>query len=193
MVLDPPVAAPSRTRAAARRRSLDPPRLTQLARRARGPADLTGHFRPSLPPGFRSPVPNVAGPPFTLLRHMGIHLRRGKGDTRVAQKVSVTFACDYDSKEIPVGEQLTRSFSLDGREYEIDLCEKHSQKFDEVLTRFQEKARRVTGRVGRPKRRTAAHRQRSADIRSWAKHSGIEVSDRGRIPAQVIKRYDASH
>ena len=68
----------------------------------------------------------------------------------MAQKVSVTFACDYDSQEIPDGEHLTRSFSLDGRDYEIDLCEKHSQKFDETLTRFAEKARRVTGRVSRP-------------------------------------------
>ncbi len=111
----------------------------------------------------------------------------------MAQKVSVTFACDYDSKEIPNGEHLTRAFSLDGRDYEIDLCEKHSQKFDEVLKRFADKARRATSRVARPKRRTTAHRQRSADIRSWAKRSGIEVSDRGRIPAQVITKYEASH
>lgn len=108
----------------------------------------------------------------------------------MAQKVSVTFACDYDSKEIPEGEHLTRAFSLDGRDYEIDLCEKHSQKFDEVLARFAERARRVTGRVTRPKRRTAAHRQRSADIRAWAKTNGIAVSDRGRIPANVIRDYD---
>ena len=112
---------------------------------------------------------------------------------QVAQKVSVTFACDYDSKEIPEGEHLTRAFSLDGRDYEIDLCEKHSQRFDEVLRRFSERARKVTGRVGRTKRRTAAHRQHSAEVRAWAKRSGIEVSDRGRIPANVIERYDASH
>jgi hypothetical protein len=112
----------------------------------------------------------------------------------VAQKVSVTFACDYDSKEIPEGEHITRSFSLDGRDYEIDLCERHSQKFDEQLVRFAEKGRRVTGRgAARPKRRTAAHRQRSADVRAWAKRTGIKVSDRGRIPAQVISRYDSSH
>jgi Lsr2 len=111
----------------------------------------------------------------------------------VAQKVSVTFACDYDSKEIPDGEHLTRAFSLDGRDYEIDLCEKHSEKFDEVLRRFADRARRVTGRVRGTKRRTAAHRQHSAEVRAWAKRSGIEVSDRGRIPAQVIARYDASH
>jgi Lsr2 len=117
----------------------------------------------------------------------------GEGGPPVAQKVSVTFACDYDEKEIPDGEHLRRAFSLDGRDYEIDLCEKHSQKFDEAVTRFAEKARKVSTRMSRPKRRTAAHRQRSADIRAWAKRSGIEVSDRGRIPAQVIAKYDASH
>jgi Lsr2 len=111
----------------------------------------------------------------------------------VAQKVSVTFACDYDEKEIPDGQHLTRSFSLDGRDYEIDLCERHSQKFDEVFSRFASRARRAANRVGRAKRRTSAHRKRSADIRAWAKGNGNSVSDRGRIPADVIARYDASH
>jgi Lsr2 len=111
----------------------------------------------------------------------------------VAKKISVTFACDYDSKEIPNGEHLTRAFSLDGRDYEIDLCERHSQKFDDALKRFADKARRASNRVTRPKRRTTANRQHSADIRSWAKDAGIEVSDRGRIPAQVIARYEAIH
>jgi len=111
----------------------------------------------------------------------------------VAQKVSVTFACDYDSKMITDGEHQTRAFSLDGRDYEIDLCEKHSQKFDEALRRFADKARKVTGRVTRTKRRTAAHRRHSAEVRAWAKRNGIAVSDRGRIPAQVIEKYEASH
>ena len=111
----------------------------------------------------------------------------------MAQKVSVTFACDYDEKEIPDGQHLTRSFSLDGRDYEIDLCERHSQKFDEVFSRFATRARKATGRVSHTKRRTSAHRKRSADIRGWAKGNGISVSDRGRIPADVIARYDASH
>lgn len=111
----------------------------------------------------------------------------------MAQKVSVTFACDYDEREIADGEHLTRAFSLDGRDFEIDLCEKHSQKFDEAFRRFSEKARRVSTRVARPKRRTAAHRQHSAEIRAWAKRNGYEVSDRGRIPSQVIAKYEASH
>src|SRR5260221_14579462 len=98
----------------------------------------------------------------------GILWRLGERGKHVAQKVSVTFACDYDAKEIPEGEQLTRAFSLDGRDYEIDLCEKHSQKFDEVLTRFVGHSRKLTGWVMRTKGRTSADRQQRADIRAMA-------------------------
>lgn len=112
----------------------------------------------------------------------------------MAKKVSVTFACDYDAKEIPDGEHMMRSFSLDGRDYEIDLCLRHSQKFDELFGQFAERARKASGRgAARPKRRTSAHRRHSAEIRRWAKTNGITVSDRGRIPAEAIEKYNASH
>jgi hypothetical protein len=111
----------------------------------------------------------------------------------VAQKVSVTYACDFDQKEIPEGQHRVRKFAVDGRDYEIDLCLKHSDRFDETVGRFIEHARRASGRPGRAKRRTTAHRQRSASIRAWAKGSGIAVSDRGRIPADVVTRYETTH
>jgi hypothetical protein len=116
-----------------------------------------------------------------------------EGGPQVAQKVSVTFACDYDQKAIPEGQHETRRFSLDGRDYEIDLCVKHSQRFDDVVGRYADHARRASARAGRSKRRTTAHRQHSAAIRSWAKETGIAVSDRGRIPADVVARYEAKH
>jgi nucleoid-associated protein Lsr2 len=111
----------------------------------------------------------------------------------VAQKVSVTYACDYDHKEIPQGQHRARRFSIDGREYEIDLCEKHSERFDEALGRFASHARRAAGRIARTKRRTAAHRRHSAQIRAWARKSGLDISERGRIPADVVHRYQATH
>lgn len=112
----------------------------------------------------------------------------------MAKKVSVTFACDYDAKEIPDGEHKLRAFSLDGRDYEIDLCLRHSQKLDELFGKFAERARKAPGRgTTRPKRRTSAHRRHSAEIRRWAKSNGITVSDRGRIPAEAIEKYNASH
>jgi Lsr2 len=109
----------------------------------------------------------------------------------VAQRVSVTYACDYDDKEIPDGQQRSITFGLDGQEYEIDLCAKHSEKFSEVVGKFAEHARRGTVRAARRKRRTAANRQRSAEIRAWAKESGMEVSDRGRIPAHVLAGFES--
>ncbi|MDX6395631.1 MAG: hypothetical protein QOJ73_6694 [Streptosporangiaceae bacterium] len=128
-----------------------------------------------------------------LARSRGDIFAPGEGGPEVAQKVSVTFACDYDQKEIPAGQHRTRRFGLDGRDYEIDLCAKHSQKLDEVVNRYAEHARRASARLGRTKRRTTAHRQHSAAIRTWAKQAGIEVSDRGRIPADVVTRYEAKH
>jgi hypothetical protein len=111
----------------------------------------------------------------------------------VAQKVSVTYACDYDDKEIPDGQQRSITFGLDGQEYEIDLCVKHSEKFTEVVEKFAVHARRGTTVKGtRRRRRTAANRQRSAEIRAWAKKNGIEVSDRGRIPAHVLAGFESN-
>jgi Lsr2 len=108
----------------------------------------------------------------------------------VAQKVSVTFACDYDGKDIPRGQERTRSFGIDGREFEIDLCRKHNDRLDQVLQAYIEVGRKAARAPRR--RRTMAHRQRSAEIRAWAKQRGIEVSDRGRIPAGVVSRFEAA-
>jgi Lsr2 len=110
----------------------------------------------------------------------------------VAQKVSVTYACDYDDKAIPDGEQRSLTFGLDGQEYEIDLCAKHSEKFSQVVEKYAEHARKAAMRgAPRKRRRTAANRQRSAKIRAWAKTTGIEVSDRGRIPAHVLAGFES--
>ena len=121
-----------------------------------------------------------------------IYWFQGKG-AEVAQKVSVTYACDYDQKEIPPDQHRVRRFSFDGRDYEIDLCSWHSDSFDETISRFAQYARKPAVRAPLVKRRTAAHRQHSASVRAWAKKTGIEVSDRGRIPSAVVARYEASH
>ena len=111
----------------------------------------------------------------------------------MAQRVSVTYACDYDDKEIPAGQQRNITFGIDGQEYEIDLCTRHSQRLSEVVAKFAEHARKATVKGPRRRRRTTANRQRSAEIRAWAKSRGIEVSDRGRIPGHVLTGFENSH
>jgi hypothetical protein len=117
----------------------------------------------------------------------------GEGGLEVVQKVSVTYACDYDQKEIPQDQHRVRRFSFDGRDYEIDLCAMHSSRFDETINRYAEHARKSPAHPPEVKRRTAAHRQRSASVRAWAKTMGMAVGDRGRIPADVVARYEAAH
>lgn len=111
----------------------------------------------------------------------------------MAQKVSVSYACDYDQKEIPDGQHRLRRFSIDGRDYEIDLCLKHSERFDDAVGRYATHARKSSARAPKAKRRTAAHRKHSAEVRAWAKANGLAVSERGRIPADVVSKFDTTH
>jgi hypothetical protein len=110
----------------------------------------------------------------------------------VAQRVSVTYACDYDDKEIPDGQQRSLTFGIDGQEYEIDLCAKHSERLAEAMGKFAEHARKAAMRGTRRRRRTSANRQRSAEIRAWAKRTGLDVSDRGRIPGHVLAGFETT-
>ena len=111
----------------------------------------------------------------------------------MAQKVSVTYACDFDQREIPQGQHRLRRFSIDGRDYEIDLCARHSERFDEAVSSFASHARKASGRLVRAKRRTAAHRKHSAQVRAWARANGFALSERGRIPSDVVSRYESTH
>jgi hypothetical protein len=80
-------------------------------------------------------------------------------------------------------------FGLDGTEYEIDLNKKNARAFRRQLAPFIEHARKA----GRGQRSRSAHtsrgRERVGDIRAWANAQGITVSDRGRIPANVVGQY----
>jgi len=106
----------------------------------------------------------------------------------MAQKITVALEDDLDGG--PADE--TVRFGLGGTEYEIDLSTKNANAFRRQLARFIEHARRGGRGPRRRPGRTVSSRERSADIRAWAKDQGITVSDRGRIPASVAEQYDAA-
>jgi hypothetical protein len=85
----------------------------------------------------------------------------------------------------------TVRFGLDGVDYEIDLSRLHARAFRRELASFLIHARRAERGRRRPAR-SSSGRRRSGDIRAWAKDAGIEVSDRGRIPASVVAQYQAA-
>jgi nucleoid-associated protein Lsr2 len=106
----------------------------------------------------------------------------------LAQKITVALEDDLDGG--PADE--TVRFGLGGTGYEIDLSKKNATAFRAQLAPFIAHARRVGRGPRRRPGRTISSRERSSDIRAWAKDQGITVSERGRIPASVAERYDAA-
>jgi hypothetical protein len=106
----------------------------------------------------------------------------------MAQKVTVTLQDDLDGG--PADE--TVRFGLGSAEYEIDLSKKNARAFRKQLAPFVEHARRSGRGQRRQPARTTASRERSENIRAWAKAQGIAVSERGRIPASVVGQYEAA-
>jgi nucleoid-associated protein Lsr2 len=106
----------------------------------------------------------------------------------MAQKVTVALEDDLDGG--PADE--TVRFGVDGTEYEIDLSTKNAWAFRTQLAPFLEHARTPGRGPARRTGRTAAGRQRSGEVRAWAKDHGLAVSARGRIPASVVELYQAA-
>jgi hypothetical protein len=106
----------------------------------------------------------------------------------MAQKVTIELEDDLDGG--PADE--TVRFGFGGAEYEIDLGKRNAAAFRKAIAPYLEHARRSGRAPARRPGRTAAARQRSGDIRAWAKEHGIAVSGRGRIPASVAEQYHAA-
>jgi nucleoid-associated protein Lsr2 len=109
----------------------------------------------------------------------------------MAQKVHVMLVDDLDGGEA----NETVSFSIDGTSYEIDLSSENASKLRKELAVYAEHARKASGAGGgrRRRSRTGPGRERSSEIRAWAKQRGHKVSERGRIPAAIIAEYESSH
>lgn len=109
----------------------------------------------------------------------------------MAQKVQVTLVDDVDGS--PATE--TVQFALDGVSYEIDLSDAHAAALRESLAEWVSHARRSGGRrsTGRRGVRAVGGTKNAAEIRQWARANGFEVSERGRISAEVRAAYEAAN
>jgi hypothetical protein len=116
----------------------------------------------------------------------------------VAQKVTVQLVDDVDGSPA----DTTVEFALDGVSYAIDLSNENAAKLRESLAAYVACARRVGGRKRPAKNKagkatssapTAADRERNQAIREWARKQGMQVSDRGRIPADIVEAYNEAH
>jgi len=93
----------------------------------------------------------------------------------MARKVQVHLLDDIDGTP---AEETVR-FGLDGTFYEIDLSTRHAG---------------ATATGGRTRGQAPARpaREQNQAIRDWAKSKGLDVNDRGRIPASIVEQYHAT-
>ncbi|GAA2791194.1 Lsr2 family protein [Saccharopolyspora taberi] len=113
----------------------------------------------------------------------------------MAQKVTVTLVDDLDGGQA----DETVEFGLDGVSYQIDLSNENATELRDALANYVSSARRAGGRkkpgprpgAGRAAAggSTSADREQNQAIREWARKRGLKVSDRGRIPADIVDQY----
>ncbi len=112
----------------------------------------------------------------------------------MAQRVSVQLVDDIDGSDA----DDTVTFGLDGTTYEIDLSKQHAAELRDALAPFVGAARRAGSGGGRgPGNRRgrsggSSSRQRSAEIRTWARERGLQVNERGRIPANIVEQFESA-
>lgn len=111
----------------------------------------------------------------------------------MAQKTVVLLEDDLDGGVATE----TVTFSLDGVSYEMDLSEQNAANLRGLFKPYAEAGRRQGGRAAATSTRprsggpTKVDPTQLAAIRAWARGRGLEINDRGRIPARIIEQYNA--
>jgi hypothetical protein len=86
----------------------------------------------------------------------------------------------------------TIPFAIDGASYEIDLGTANAGRLRSVFLPYIEHARRVNRNGHHPQPKQHRARPDNAAVREWAKSQGIQVRERGRIPAEIVDRHHAA-
>lgn len=110
----------------------------------------------------------------------------------MAQKVIRETICDITGEPAVI----TMTFGLEGRQYEIDLAGEPAEELRSSLAGFIESARPlkgVTKRGAMNGSNVRTSREQTQAIRDWARQNGHNVSDRGRISAEVQKAFADAH
>jgi len=111
----------------------------------------------------------------------------------VAKQTTVTLVDDLDGSE--ADEQI--EFAVDGRSYEIDLSAANVARLRDALSPFVSAARRTGGRRSSggsaAASRPSTDREQNQAIREWAQQQGMKISERGRIPSNVLEAYHRNH
>lgn len=106
----------------------------------------------------------------------------------MVQRVQVLLEDDIDGGAA----DETVTFGLDGVTYEIDLNEDNAAALRDAMAAYVGAGRRAGGRrsTGRRKSSASSSSNGTSEIREWARANGYDVSERGRISADVKDAYE---
>ncbi|PZG00232.1 histone-like nucleoid-structuring protein Lsr2 [Micromonospora deserti] len=112
----------------------------------------------------------------------------------MARKVITVLTDDLDGGKA----DRTVEFSLDGVAYTIDVSDENAGVLRKALDPYINAGRRIgrgpvdTGRAGRRPGGSGGagmDREQNRAIREWAVKNGYKISERGRIPVEVVEAY----
>jgi hypothetical protein len=106
----------------------------------------------------------------------------------MGQKVQASLVDDIDGSEAAE----TVLFGLDETYYEIDLNIAHADALRTTLARYTRagrKVRRAARQAARSRGKTPAAGPDHTGIRAWAREQGMDVGERGRVPDEIVARY----
>ncbi|MDG4781546.1 Lsr2 family protein [Micromonospora sp. WMMD961] len=112
----------------------------------------------------------------------------------MARKVITVLTDDLDGGKA----DRTVEFSLDGVAYTIDVSDENAGVLRKALDPYINAGRRIgrgpvegTRSARRPGRPAGAgmDREQNRAIREWAVKNGYKISERGRIPVEVVEAY----
>lgn len=109
----------------------------------------------------------------------------------MARKELIQYVDDVDGSVLEADDVEVVHFSLDGKQYRLDVSKGNAEKFRELLRPYMKAGNLVVN----PRRQKKGSRGNSdtAKIRQWARDNGIEVSDRGVIREEIVERYRKAH
>lgn len=126
----------------------------------------------------------------------------------MAREVIVRVSDDFDKS---IDADVSRVLGWDGFDYILDLSEKRDQELQELLQPYleaahekvkQRKKNRPTASVSPPPAPPRTTKKpastkltpaKRATIREWARHSGLEVGEKGVLPKAIIEAYEAAN
>jgi hypothetical protein len=116
----------------------------------------------------------------------------------MAKKTIEIITSDLSGEELERGQGRTVVFSVEDSAYSIDLTDDEAKEFHETLSKYTSVASRRSSRPAQSRKSSGSNgssgsgrtSEELAHVRAWAKENGYEVSERGRIKAEVLEAFD---